>query len=480
MQITDLGASALSRRIHARELSCREVMQATLARISAANGALNALVNLADPQALLVQADSCDAELARGHSRGWLHGIPLAIKDAADAAGFPTTVGCTVLRNHRPARDNLMVGRLRAAGGLVIAKTNMPEFGLGSHTFNTLFGATPNAWDPAVSAGGSSGGAAVALAQRLLSVADGSDFMGSLRNPAGWNHIFGLRPTQGRIPMGPGPDVWVDQLATEGPMARSVEDLGRLLITQAGADPRTPLALQTAVDWQPGPADPDALRGLRVGWLGDLEGHLAVEDGILPVCEQALQAVAAEGAQVAPARLQVDLSAVWDAWLVWRMALVGTRVAAVLAVPGAREQIKPEALWEHDRSLDLRWTTFMRASQVRTRLFQAMRELLQGHDVLALPVAQVWPFPIAERWPRSIAGRPMDTYHRWMECTLYATFAGMPAISIPAGFHPQHGWPMGIQLIAGHGREGLLLRVAAAYEAVRQDFIARRPPEAGA
>ena len=473
--ITDLDASALSDAIHARTVSCVEVMQAYLDRIAALNPRLNALVNLAPAETLLAQARQCDEELARGHSRGWLHGIPQAIKDTGDAAGFPTTVGCTVLKANVARNDNLMVSRMRAAGCIVVGKTNMPEFGLGSHTFNSLFGATPNAWDPSVSAGGSSGGAAVALAHRLLPVADGSDFMGSLRNPAGWNHVFGLRPTQGRVPMGPGADVWIDQLGTEGPMARTVRDLGRLLQTQSGADPRFPLALQSPVAWQPGDGAADGLRGLKVGWLGDLNGHLAMEDGILPVCESALQAMAAEGAQVAPARLQVDLHAVWDAWLVWRQALVGTRVAAVLAIPGAREQIKPEALWEHERSLDLHYTAFMRASQVRTSLFQHLRTLLGTHDVLALPVAQVWPFPIAQRWPREIAGRSMDTYPRWMECTLYATFAGMPAISIPAGFHAEHGWPMGLQLIAGHGQEARLLQVAAAYEAARADFMQRRP-----
>lgn len=476
MEITDFDASELSQRIHAREVSCREVMQAYLARIERVNPQYNAIVNLAPPERALAEAHACDAELARGHSRGWLHGIPQAIKDTGDAAGFPTTVGCSVLKSNVARRDNLMVSRMRAAGCIVIGKTNMPEFGLGSHTFNTLFGATPNAWDRAVSAGGSSGGAAVALAQRLLPVADGSDFMGSLRNPAGWNHVYGLRPTQGRVPMGPGADVWVDQLGTEGPMARSVDDLGRLLLTQSGHDPRFPLSLHSRIEWLPGAADPQALRDLRVGWLGDLGGHLAIEDGILPVCEQALQVLAGEGALVAPAKLEVDLHAVWDSWLVWRQALVGPRVGAVLAVPGAREQLKPEALWEHDRSVNLTWPQFMRASQVRTSLFQRMRELLEQHDVVALPVAQVWPFPLQQRWPAEIAGRVMETYHRWMEVTLYATFAGMPAISIPAGFHAQHAWPMGLQLIAGHGQEARLLRVAGAYEALRRDLVRRRPP----
>ncbi len=188
-----------------------------------------------------------DAELAPGRSasgsRGWLHGIPQAIKDTGHAKGFPTTYGCTLLKDAVATQDSVMTARMKAAGCIVIAKTNMPEFGLGSHTFNSLFGATPNAWDRAVSAGGSSGGAAVALAQRLLPVADGSDFMGSLRNPAAWNNVFGLRPSQGRIPFWPAADVWISQLGTEGPMARNVRDLARLFAIQAGHDAHVPISI---------------------------------------------------------------------------------------------------------------------------------------------------------------------------------------------------------------------------------------------
>lgn len=474
--ITDWSASELSRRIHAREVSCREVMQAYLGRIHAINPQANAIVNLAADEALLAQADQCDSELAQGHSRGWLHGIPQAIKDTGDAAGFPSTKGCVLLKDQIARADNIMASRMRAAGCIVIGKTNMPELGLGSHTFNDLFGPTPNAWDAAVSAGGSSGGAAVALALRLLPVADGSDFMGSLRNPAGWNHVWGMRPTQGRVPLGPGADVWVDQLGTEGPMSRTAEDLGRLLLTQSGPDARTPLALRSPLQWQPGDgAQPESLRGLKVGWLGDLGGHLATEAGVLDACTEALTHLQGAGAVVEPTPLGMDPTRLWDCWLAWRRALVGPRVDALMALPKARETIKAEALWEYDCSRNLSFLEFMHASQIRTRWFQHLRGLFEKFDVLALPVAQVWPFPIGERWPRQIAGRVMDTYHRWMECTIYATLAGCPAISMPAGFHPQHRWPMGVQLIAAHGNDALLLRVAAAYESLRGDWLGQRP-----
>jgi amidase len=473
--ITDLNASELSERIHARQISCVEVMQAYLHRIERLNPTYNAIVNLAPSDALLTQARQCDDALARGESRGWLHGIPQAIKDTANALGFPTTLGSRVLADNIARKDNIMTARMKAAGCIVMGKTNMPELGLGSHTFNTLFGATPNAWDTQVSAGGSSGGAAVALAHRMLPVADGSDFMGSLRNPAGWNHVFGMRPSQGRVPNGPGPDVWVDQLGTEGPLARSVQDLARLLATQSGHDPRQPLSIQGQLDVSGLRATPDGLKGLRIGWLGDLQGHLAVEEGILPVCEQALQIMQHAGAVVDPMALGFDTQALWECWLVWRRALVGPKVAALLPLPHAAEWLKPEALWEYENSLKLSYMDFQRASQRRTAFYHHMLQLFETYDVLALPVAQVWPFPLQERWPQCIGARQMDTYHRWMECTIYATLAGLPAISVPAGFHPHQPWPMGLQLIGKPQGDAALLQVAAAYEALRGEWLGRRP-----
>ena len=478
--ITDLDALALSRAIHAREVSCRSVMAAYLDRIHRLNPALNAIVNLAPDDTLLAQADACDAELAQGRSRGWMHGLPQAIKDTGHALGFPSTQGCTLLKDVMPTQDSLMTARMKAAGCIVVGKTNMPEFGLGSHTFNDLFGATPNAWDVDVTAGGSSGGAAVALAQRLLPVADGSDFMGSLRNPAAWAHIFGMRPSQGRVPFWPAADTWVAQLGTEGPMARTVADLAALLSTQAGADARTPLAIAEGPQQftvPQGSAALDGLRGLRVGWLGDLQGHLAMEDGLLPVCHEALARLAAHGAIVEPTALGFSADALWQAWLVWRRALVGPKVAALLKQPGARAQIKPEALWEHRQSTTLGFLDFMAASEVRTAFYQHLLGLFDRFDVLALPATQVWPFPIGQRWPRSIAGRTMDTYHRWMEVTLYATFAGAPAISVPAGFLANGRWPAGLQLIGKPQGDAALLRAAAGYEAASAPLLARRPAE---
>ena len=458
-------------------------MQAYLTRMDEFNPRFNAIVNRLPADVLIKQARDCDEELSRGHSRGWLHGIPQAIKDAADAAGLPTTFGSPLLKDSVAQQDGLMVQRMKAAGCLVVGKTNMPEFGLGSHTFNEVFGPTHNAWDERVSAGGSSGGAAVSLALRMLPVADGSDFMGSLRNPAAWNHVWGLRPSQGLVPHWPRKEMWIHQLGTEGPMARSVRDLARLLDTQAGYDPRVPLSVargagsraQEAVE-QSGPS---VLRGLRVGWLGDLQGHLAMDPGLLAVTAQPLNALSQLGAEVQQIHLPMDPEEIWRAWRVVRCALVGPRVATLLQHdPKCRDRIKAEVLWEHDQALGLPYMDFMRASEVRTRFYAALLELFSRCDVLALPATQVWPFPIEQRWPSAIDGRTMDTYHRWMECTVYATFAGLPALSAPAGFHENGRWPAGIQLIGPPLGDSRLLQVAAAYEQAVPELMNRRPESA--
>lgn len=450
-------------------------MSAYLERIRRVNPTVNAIVQLQPEDELLRQADERDAQLARGRSMGWMHGMPQAIKDIAPVAGMVTTLGAQVLRDHVPAEDGLMVQRMRQAGSIFVGRTNSPEFGLGSHTYNQVYGITRNAWDPRKSAGGSSGGAAVALALRMLPVADGSDFMGSLRNPAGWNHVFGMRPSRGRVPLWPASDVWLAQLGTEGPMARTVEDLALLLDTQSGPDPRTPLALEHKPDLRR--LDGLEPRQVRLGWLGDLGGYLAMEEGVLPLCEQALTRFQALGCTVEHTALGTPPEPVWQAWLVWRRALVATRIAPFLkADPANRAKIKPEALWEHDQAQRLGGNDLLEASTVRTAFFQHLLKLFERHDYLVLPTAQVWPFDAEEHWPNQIRGVAMDTYHRWMEVTIYATFAGLPCVAIPAGFGP-HGLPMGLQIIGRPHDDPGVLRLARLWEQGAAELLARRPPD---
>jgi len=473
-ELTDLCAEALSQGLAARRFSCRELMAATLDRIGRENPRHNAIVSLRDPVALLREADVCDQELAQGHRRGWMHGLPQAIKDAVAVAGVRTTLGSRLV-DFVPSQDDLVVQRMRSAGAIVIGRTNSPEFGLGSHTFNDVHGTTRNAFDPSRSAGGSSGGAAVALATRMLAVADGSDFMGSLRNPAGWNNVYGLRPSQGRVPNWPLVDAWVAQLSTCGPMARTVLDLARLLDVQAGYDPRVPLSLdggggfaEAVLGALPGDAR------VRIAWLADLGGHLAMEEGVLEACEGALHRFEEAGATVDAVAPPFDAASVWEAWLVWRRWLVSGRIAPYLTRPEQRGQVKPEALWEVDNAAGLTGEETMRASVVRTAFHRQMLRLLERHDLVALPTAQVWPFDATLRWPSEIAGRTMDTYHRWMETTIYATFAGLPCIAVPAGFGPG-GLPMGLQLIGRPRADAEVLRIAAALEPAIADILAVRP-----
>ena len=474
MVYPEISADALSRAIHSKQVSCREVMQTTLRQIALHNPQSNAIVSLADEDELLRQADERDAQLARGESMGWMHGMPQAIKDVTQVAGFRTTLGSPLMRDVVGAEDALMARRMRASGCIVIGRTNIPEFGLGSHTFNEVFGATRNAWDPSKSAGGSSGGAAVAVAQRMLPVADGSDVMGSLRNPAGWNHIFGLRPSQGRVPAVPAQDVWISQVGTEGPLGRTVQDVALLLSVQAGWHPASPLSIAQDGKAFAAPLDSE-VKGQRIGWLGDLNGYLAMEKGVTDICLHALKSFDHLGCHTEAATLGMAPEKVWDAWLVWRQAMTGPRVAPFMVNPENHPLVKPEARWEYEQSMRQTSVQLMSASAVRSQFYQQMLQLFERFDVLALPAAQVWPFEVSERWPKQINGRAMDTYHRWMEVVIYGTFAGLPCISVPAGFGP-HGLPMGLQLIGKPHGDFALLQLAHAYEQANLAMIRTRPP----
>ncbi|MGA1344480.1 MAG: amidase [Ilumatobacteraceae bacterium] len=468
MDPVQMSAAELSAAIHERTVSCVDVMAAFLDRIDERNPTLNAIVALRDRDELLTEAAARDGELDVGVSHGWMHGFPHAVKDLAETAGLRTTMGSPLLADQVPTFDALHVARIRAAGAIIIGKTNVPEFGLGSNTYNPVYGLTRNPHDPSRVAGGSSGGAAVALATRMVPVADGSDYMGSLRNPAGWNNIVGFRPSQGRVPSFPARDAYTGQLATDGPMGRTVLDVALLLGTQAGFDRRAPLSTPGRLD---GFADAATARrsldgdltGVRVGWLADLDGHLATEVGILEVCGEALSRMESAGANVVPVTLGFDHDRLWEAWLAWRHAAVATTLGPLLASDRTASQLKPEARWEAERGLSMSAMDLKRAAIARTEYVVAIGSLLDTVDVLALPTAQMWPFSADVTWPDRIGDRRMDTYHRWMECTLHATFAGLPAVSMPAGFSAA-GLPAGIQLIGQPHGDVDVLRVAAAYE----------------
>ena len=450
-EILNRDAVDLAAMIARREISAAELMEATLARIDEVNPKLNAIVSMTSGEAAMDMARAAD----RGPVKGPMHGLPLAIKDLADAKGLPTSMGSPVYKDAGPApKDDIMVARMRAAGALIIGKTNTPEFGLGSHTYNPVWGATRNAWDPSRSAGGSSGGAAVALTTGMMPIADGSDMMGSLRNPAGWANIYGYRPSWGPVPSEPEGDAFLHQLSTAGPMGRSPADVAMTLTVQAGHDPRQPHGRDL-----PAIAHLNAdLKGKRIGWLGDWGGGLPMDAGILDTCEAALKVFDDLGCTVDKVAPPFQLELIWDSWITLRSWSNAASLAALYLDERTRDLMKPEAQWEVERGLKLSAMDVHRASVIRSRWFKAAAEVFDSYDALVLPTAQVWPFPVEWTWPKEIAGITMDTYHRWMEVVVPAGLIGLPCLAVPAGFGTA-GLPIGLQLIGRRGSDVGLLQL---------------------
>ncbi len=460
--IVKLSAVELSTAIHARTLSCRDVMAAYLEQIRRFNPLLNAIVSLRDEGDLMDDAKRRDEELAAGRSSGWMHGFPVAVKDLSPAKGIRCTFGSPLFADFVPDQDAIHVERMKKAGAIVIGKTNTPEMGLGSHTYNSVFGRTRNPYDLARSAGGSSGGAAAALAAQLVPIADGSDMMGSLRNPAAFNNVIGFRPTFGLVPSGPSPELFQQGLSTTGPMGRSVRDVAMLLATQAGYDIREPSS------WDATGAAPDLDRnidfsGARIGWLGDFGGYLPFEKGVLDLNRKALSVFEAIGCIVEDVAMEFDPDRLWTAWRTLRHWLVAGKMQPLHAIPGNRDLIKPEALWEIENGLRLTGADIYAASLVRSDWYRYMCGLFERYDYLVLPAAQVFPFDVEMSWPTEIAGTRMDTYHRWMEVVVGPSMAGLPVAAMPAGFG-ENGLPNGFQLIGRPRADANLLQLAHAYE----------------
>ena len=452
-------------------LTVEEVMTSCLDRIERLNPKINAVVSLRTRDVLLAEARAKDAERRQGAARGGLHGIPIAIKDLSEAKGILCTYGSPLFHDYVPDFDDIQVARIRAAGAIIIGKTNTPEWGFGSHSYNPVFGVTRNPWDMRRSAGGSSGGAAAALAARLVPIADGSDMMGSLRNPAAFNNVIGFRPSFGRIPALPGRDAFLNQLSTLGPMARSVEDVVTLLNVQSGFDPRDPTSFEC------GPLSLDRERpakGGRIGWLGDFGGHLPFEPGVLALNEKALDVFERLGYVVEPVKIDFDMQRLWWAWTTLRSFLTAGSMRDYYEDPGRRGSFKPEILHEVRAGLRITAADVYEASAVRTAWYQVVMKVYERFDYLVAPAAQVFPFDADIPWPREIAGRHMDTYHRWMEVVIGPSMAGLPVAALPAGFSAG-GLPNGFELIGPPRSDAAVLSVAAAYEAAT-DWLTRVPP----
>jgi len=469
-EITGLSAIALSEAIHDGRASGVQVMQAYLHRIERLNPAINAIVSLRDAESLLAEAAVCDAELAAGTSRGWMHGMPIAIKDLCEVKGIRCTYGSPIFADFVPGKDELMVERIRAAGAIIIGKTNTPEQGLGSQSYNPVHGTTKNPYDLSKTAGGSSGGAAAALAAHLLPTADGSDMMGSLRNPAAFNNVVGFRPSYGRIPVSLKLELFMGQLSTLGPMGRTVRDTAALLATQAGYDPRDPHSLATE------DLTPDENRdfsGARIAWLGDLGGYLPFEPGVLNLCRSTLPVFEKLGCKVDDVVPEYDMADVWRSWTTLRSWLTANSQRDNYDDPVRRALLKPEMIWEIERGLDMTAREVHFASKRRSAWYQYLLTLFTRYDYLILPSAQVFPFDAATHWPKEVGGQTMDTYHRWMEVVIPASMAGLPVAAMPAGFGA-NGLPNGIQIIGRPRADKAVLELALAYEAAT-DWLEMRP-----
>jgi amidase len=461
-------ATELVRLFRARKVSPLEVMQAVLARIDQVNPRVNAYVTLARESALRA-ARAATAALRQGVALPPLHGVPVSIKDNTPTQGIRTTWGSRIFEHHVPEEDALIVERLKAAGAIVVGKTNTPEFGAGANTFNAVFGATRNPWNPALTCGGSSGGAAVALATGMGPLAQGSDLGGSLRIPAAFCGVVGFRTTPGLVPVYPRELAW-DSLSVSGPMARTVADTALILSVVAGPDDRAPLSY--AVDTREflRAVKAPSVKGWRVAWTPDLNGLIPVDAEVARIAEGATRIFRSLGAKVEATC--PDFGGVNEIVLATR----GLSMVALHAekLPRWKDQMQQGLVWNIEQGLRLTPEAIGRGERLRTALWDRVRTFMETHDLLILPTVAVPPFPVEQPYPTEINGEALDNYTQWFFLTYGITVTGLPAISVPCGF-TRNGLPVGLQIVGRRRQEAAVLRAAAAFEA-EAPWADRIPP----
>ena len=461
-ELCSLTARQMLALLREGEISCLELLEAHVSRIEECNPKINAIVTqtfeLAIQKARELDANS-DRELP-------LFGLPIAHKDLLATKGVRTTFGFPAYRDFIPPNDAWIVSRMRDAGAVMVGKTNVPEFGAGSHTFNRVFGATRNPYDLSRTVGGSSGGAAAALCSRMVPLADGSDTGGSLRNPAAFCNVVGFRPSPGRVPAGPNGDSWTD-LSQHGPMARTIDDVALFFSVLAGPDERAFRMLETSGS-EFSAIEPSELKGLRVAYTTDF-GCLPVERPIKETLLTFASRLEQEGAVVESATPSFE-----GARKVFGvLRSIGFRRRFGPSVENEYNELKDTIQWEIDRGKALSLEDVERAFEERSRLVRNAMAFFQNYDVLLGPSTQVLQFPIEVDWVREINGQEMSTYIEWMEaCSLISTI-GFPSLSLPAGFHG--ALPVGVQVIAPIRQDLKLLQMARAMEAAT-DFQSHVPP----
>ncbi|MDQ6758588.1 MAG: amidase [Acidobacteriota bacterium] len=461
-EICFLTAIEIAGGIRSKKFSAVEVMAAHLRQVELVNPRVNAIVTLVAEQAT-AEARRADECLARGEWLGPLHGLPVAHKDLHDTRGIRTTYGSPLFQDHVPSQDALIVERIKRAGAITMGKTNTPEFGAGSQTFNPVFGATRNPYDPTKTCGGSSGGAAVALACGMIPIADGSDMGGSLRNPASFCNVVGLRPAPGRVPSWPAPDGW-SSLSVGGPMARTVADTALLLSAMAGPDDRSPISLQEPGDVFARPLDRN-FQGVRIAWATGLNG-LPIDRRVKEVVDGQRDAFEALGCIVEQAEPDLrGADAVFRALRAWSFEL---RLGGL-----DRSFLKDTVLQEIERGARLTGPELSRAEVERTQLYHRVRTFMGDYEFIVLPVTQVPPFDLEQPYVTEIEGVKMDSYIDWMKSCYFISVIGNPAISVPCGFTPE-GLPVGLQIVGRHRAEWAVLQMAHAFEQAT-GFGKRRP-----
>ena len=475
MGICGLTAIEMATMLANGEVSARELLAAHQERIELVNPALNAIVTFT-PELATERAAAADEAHARGDSLGLLHGLPVAHKDLALTAGVRTTMGSPLFAEFVPEIDALVVERQRRSGAVMVGKTNTPEFGAGSHTFNPVFGITRNPYDLGKTCGGSSGGAAVALAARMLPLCDGSDLGGSLRNPAAFCNVVGFRPSPGRVPSTTAMDAWFP-LAVEGPMARTVADVAFYLQALAGPDDRSPVSIQESPEVYAGSLERD-LRGVRVAWSPDA-GGLPVDPAVRIATASVPDVLADLGCDVVEAWPDLsDAPRVFQARRAWLFALgFGSLLEQ------HRDEMKDTLAWNIEQGLSMSISEYADACRRHTQLFAAVDTFMSpevGFEFLACPTTQVPPFDVDVEYPTEIEGVTFETYIDWMRSCSDITVTTHPAISVPAGFTPPTdtapaGLPVGLQLVGRHRADRSVLELAHAWEQATQ-HINTSPP----
>jgi amidase len=462
-ELCDLTAVELAARIRRKQLSAREVMTAHLARIERTNPKINAIVTLVADRAI-ADARRADEHQARGGMLGPLHGLPVAHKDLVNTAGIRTTFGSPLWRDNVPTADALIVQRLRAAGAITLGKTNTPEWGAGSNTFNPVFGATVNPYDHTKTVGGSSGGAAAALRCGMVPIAGGSDMGGSLRNPAAFTNVVGLRPSPGRVPDEDGS--W-SPLSTGGPMARTVADVALLLSAMAGGYAPDPLALDDDGASFRAPLD-RSFKGARVAWFRNM-GGIPFEPEITRVVNANRQVFVDLGCDVRDD--EPDFAGVDDAFQTLRHVAYHGNLGS--AVHEHSDAFKETIRWEIAEAERLSGADVARAAARQSRLYIDVARFFERYDYFVAPVTQVEPFDVTTEYPTSVAGVPMPTYIDWMRSCWYVSLTACPAISVPAGF-TTHGLPVGLQIVGPHRGDWSVLQISHAFE--RASLYGRKKP----